>query len=254
MLAWLLQELHVLCRRQNVTLFMTLLAAGATLLHRYSGEEDIPIGTFAANRNRPEVENLIEHFVTLLILRHDLSADPPFTEFLTRGRKTAVDAFSHSELPVEKFLKELYIDCQVTFTLQATALSSLKLQGLQVERVNTDGGRSTPFLKLVMIEDDEGLRARLEYNAYLFEATTIARMLGDFQGLLEGIVADPEQRISRQPLLSEAEPGAAAAETQWRGLQARPAQVRSWSNRLRKRLRRSLRQARSAAGRSLRAG
>src|SRR5215210_486563 len=96
----LLQELHVLCRRQNVTLFMALLAAWATLLHRYSGEEDILIGTFAANRNRPEVENLIGYFANLLIVRHDLGGDPSFTELLKRVRKTTVDAFAHSELPV----------------------------------------------------------------------------------------------------------------------------------------------------------
>ena len=252
--AWLLQELQLLCRRQSVTLFMTLLAAWATLLHRYSGEEDILIGTFAANRNRPEVENLIGYFATLLILRHDLSADPPFTEFLKRVRKTAVDAFSHSELPVEKFLKELYIDCQVTFTLQTAARSSLKLDGLQVEPVKTDASGSTPFLKLVMIVGDKGLTARLAYNAYLFEATTIIQMLEDFQGLLKGIVADPEQRISRLPLLSEAERGAAAAEAQPLGPPVRPTQARSLSMRLRKRLRQSLRQARRAAGRLLRTG
>jgi len=252
--AWLLQELQLLCRRQNVTLFMTLLAAWATLLHRYSGEEDILIGTFAANRNRPEVENLIGYFANLLIVRHDLGGDPSFTELLKRVRKTTVDAFAHSELPVEKLLNELYIDCQVTFTLQTTARSSLKLDGLQVERIEIGSGRSTPFLKLIMMEDDDGLRARLEYNSYLFEVATIDRMLGDFQGLLEDIVADPEQCISRLTLLTEAERGAAAAEAQRRGLPAHSAQARSWAIRFRKQLRRSLRQARRAAGRFLRAG
>src|SRR3712207_1536452 len=89
--ARLLQELHVLCRRQNVTLFMTLLATWVTLLHRYSGEEDILIGTANANRNRPEVEGLIGCFSSiLLVLRHDLSGDPSFTELLERVRKTEI--------------------------------------------------------------------------------------------------------------------------------------------------------------------
>ena len=142
--ARLLQELHVLCRRQNVTLFMTLLATWATLLHRYSGEEDILIGTHTANRNRPEVEGLIGCFTNfLLVLRHDLGGDPSFTELLKRVRKTALDAFSHSELPDEILLKELYVRCDIVFTLQTTSRSGLELDGLQVERIKTDRGGRT---------------------------------------------------------------------------------------------------------------
>ena len=120
--AWLLQELHVLCRRQNVTLFMTLLATWATLLHRYSGEEDILIGTYTANRNRPEVERLIGCFTSfLLVLRHDLGGDPSFTELLKRVRKTALDARTAS-CRRRYFLKSCTSDCDIGFTLQTTAL------------------------------------------------------------------------------------------------------------------------------------
>ena len=241
--AWLLQELHVLCRRQNVTLFMTLLATWATLLHLHSGEEDILIGTYTANRNRPEVEKLIGCFTNfLLVLRHDLGGDPSFAELLNRVRKTALDAFSHSELPEEILLKELYIRCDIVFTLQTTSRSSLELDGLQVEQIKTDRGGGTPFLKLTMIQGDEDLTARLDYNSNIFEAATIQRMLGDLQSLLEGILADPEQRISGLPLLTEAE----------RPLH--PAQARSWSIRFRKRLRWGLRYARRGAGKFVRAG
>ena len=241
--AWLLRELHALCRRQNVTLFMTLLATWATLLHRYSGEEDILIGTYTANRNRPEVERLIGCFTNfLLVLRHDLGRDPSFTELLRRVRKTALDAFSHSELPEEILLKELYVRCDIVFTLQTTSLSSLKLDGLQVERIKTDRGGNTPFLTLTMIQGDEDLTARLNYNSSIFEAVTIQRMLGDLQSLLEGIVADPEQRISGLPLLTEA------------GQAVHPAKARSWSIRFRKRLRWGLRHAQRGAGRFVRAG
>ncbi|MDQ3285143.1 MAG: condensation domain-containing protein, partial [Actinomycetota bacterium] len=252
--AWLLQELHVLCRRQNVTLFMTLLATWATLLHRYSGEEDILIGTYTANRNRPEVEGLIGCFTSfLLVLRHDLSGDPSFTELLERVRKTALDAFSHSELPEEILLKELYVHCDVVFTLQTTSLSSLELDGLQVERITTDRGGSTPFLKLTMIQGDEDLTARLDYNSNIFEAATIQRMLEVLENLLEGIVADPEQRISGLSLPTEVEQLAPAG-TRWWGSPVRPAQARSWSIRFRKRLRWGLRHARRGAGRFVRAG
>jgi non-ribosomal peptide synthetase component F len=255
--ARLLQELHVLSRRQNVTLFMTLLAAWATLLHRYSGEEDILIGTHAANRNRPEVERLIGCFTNfLLVLRHDLGGDPSFTELLKRVRKTALDAFSHSELPEEILLKELYVRCDIVFTLQTqtTSRSSLELDGLQVERIKkTVRGGSIPFLKLTMIQGDENLTARLGYNSNIFEAPTIQRMLGDLQRLLEGIVADTEQRISGLPLLTEAEQLAPAG-AQRRGSPVHPAQARSWSIRFRKRLRWGLRHARRGAGRFVRAG
>jgi hypothetical protein len=252
--ARLLQELRVLCRRQNVTLFMTLLATWATLLHRYSGEEDILIGTYTANRNRPEVEGLIGCFTSfLLVLRHDLGGDPSFTELLERVRKTALDAFSHSELPEEILLKELYVHCDVVFTLQTTSLSSLELDGLQVERITTDRGGSTPFLKLTMIQGDEDLTARLDYNSNIFEAATIQRMLEVLENLLEGIVADPEQRISGLSLPTEVEQLAPAG-TRWWGSPVRPAQARSWSIRFRKRLRWGLRHARRGAGRFVRAG
>src|SRR5919112_1363892 len=239
----LLHELHVLCRRQNVTLFMTLLATWTTLLHRYSGEEDILIGTYTANRNRPEVERLIGCFTNfLLVLRHDLGGDPSFTELLKRVRKTAVDAFSHSELPEEILLKELYVRCDIVFTLQTTSPSDLELDGLQVERIKTVRGGGTPFLKLTMIQGDEDLTARLDYNSNIFEAATIQRMLGDLQSLLEGIVADPGQPISRLSLLAETE------------RPVDPAQARSWFIRLRKRLHWSVRQARRRVGGIVRAG
>jgi len=252
--AWLLQELHVLCRRQNVTLFMTLLATWATLLHLYSGEEDILIGTYTANRNRPDVERLIGCFTNfLLVLRHDLSGDPSFTELLKRVRKTALDAFSHSELPEEILLKELYVRCDSVFTLQTTSPSSLELDSLQVERIKTDRGGSILFLKLTMIQGDEDLTARLEYNSNIFEAATIQRMLGDLQSLLEGIVADPEQRISGLPLLIDAEQLTPAGAQRW-GSPVHPARARSWSIRFRKRLRWGLRHAQRRAGRFVRAG
>jgi thioesterase domain-containing protein len=252
---WLLQELQVLGRQQNVTLFMTLLAAWTTLLHRYSGEEDILISTFTANRNRPEVERLIGCFTNiLLVLRHDLGGDPSFTELLNRVRKTTLDAFSHSELPIEILRKELYVDRPIGFTMQTAARSSLELDGLQVEKFGTARGGPPSFLRLAMIEGDGDLTARLHYDSNIFEAATIQRMLGDFQSLLEGIVADPEKRISGLPLLTESERLAPGEAQRW-GRPVHPAQARrSWSIRFRKRLRWSLRHARRGAGRFLRAG
>jgi hypothetical protein len=239
----LLQNLQVLCQRQNVTLFMALLAAWATLLNRYSGDEDILIGTHLANRNRLEVERLIGCFTSLLVvLRQDLGGDPSFTELLERVRKTALDAFSHSELPIELLHKELNVDCTIGFDLQATTRSGLGLDGLQVERIETDRDRRIAFLWLAMVQGDEDLTARLDYNSNIFEAATIQRMLGDLQSLLEGIVSDPGQRISELPMPTEA------------GRPMHVAQARRWSTRFRKRLRWGLRQSRREAGRFVRVG
>jgi hypothetical protein len=136
----------------------------------------------------------------------------------------------------------MYVRCDIMFTLQNNSLSSLKLDGLQaVERIEIDRGGGSSFLKLTMIQGDEDLTARLAYNTNIFDAATIQRMLGDLQSLLKGIVADPEQRISGLPLLTEAE-------------QLAPAGARSWSIRFRKRFRWGLRHARRGAGRFVRAG
>jgi non-ribosomal peptide synthetase component F len=189
------------------------------------------------------VERLVGCYINgFLILRHDLGKDPSFTELLQRVRKTALDAFSHSELPEEILLKEFDVRCDIMFTLQNNSLSSLKLDGLHaVERIEIYRGGGSSFLKLTMIQGDEDLTARLAYDTNIFDAATIQRMLGDLQSLLEGIVADPEQRISGLPLLTEAE-------------QLPPAGARSWSIRFRKRFRWGLRHARRRAGRFVRAG
>jgi hypothetical protein len=196
----LVQKLHVLCSRQRVTLFMVLLAAWATLLHRYSGEDDILITTPTANRNRGEVEGLIGFFSNVLVLRQDLSADPSFAELLGRVRAFVFDALSHSELPFVKLREELHPSVQVKFSLLNAPQSSLKLDGLRVERIEMHHGPSAPFLTLRMIEGDNGLTAWLNYNTHLFEAITAARMLEHFRSLLENIVTDPEQHLSKLPL------------------------------------------------------
>ena len=238
--ASLVRELHALGRRQNVTPFMTLLGAWATLLHRYSGQDDLLIRTPFANRNRVEVEDLIGSFSNVLVLRHDLSGDPPFAELLRRVRETTVDAFSHGELPFKKLREELDLTVWVAFTLGNTPSSNLKLDGLQIEEIEIPYGGTSPFLTLRMLEGDDGLMARLAYNPDLFEAATAARMLEHLRTLLESVVADPEQRISELPLPAKAERPSAA------GIAA-AARRRRRPIRFRKRLRRVVRRARKAA-------
>jgi len=201
----LTEELKILSRREGVTPFMSLLAAFTTLLYGYTGQDDIAVGTFLINRNRAETEGLIGFFINNLVLRADLSGNPSFRELLVRVRTVALTAYAHQDLPFEKLLEELRPErdrsrtplFQVMLVLQNTPDSALELPGLtsssypaaQSTRANFD-------LTLWMSDGKEGLTGTLEYNADLFEANSMTRLLENFQFLLEGIVADPDQHLS----------------------------------------------------------
>ncbi|MFN0056081.1 MAG: amino acid adenylation domain-containing protein [Planctomycetales bacterium] len=211
--ASLTQALHALSRRQGVTPFMTLLAAFQVLLARYSGQEDVSVGTSIAGRNRTEVEGLIGFFINSLVVRTDLSGNPTVRELLGRVREVTLGAYSHQDLPFEKLVEELSPErslshsplFQVMFVLQNTPWSSLEFPGVAVSRLAIDNATAKLDLLLSLGEQDGQLRGTLEYNTDLFQATTIERLIGHFQVLLEGIVADPDQRIGHLPLLSAAE-------------------------------------------------
>ncbi len=205
--------INALSRSEGVTLFMTLLAAFKTLLYRYTGQEDIIVGSPIANRNRVETEGLIGFFVNTLVLRTDLSGDPGFRELLSRVRQVTLDGYDHQDLPFEKLVEELqpvrdmsYSPLfQVAFALQNIELPSLELPGLTLSPVPIDPGTSKFDLTLFMWEEPEGLACLFEYSTDLFDAATIARMAGHFETLLESITAEPAGRISQLTLLTEAE-------------------------------------------------
>ncbi|HEY9877512.1 MAG TPA: amino acid adenylation domain-containing protein [Leptolyngbyaceae cyanobacterium] len=209
----LTKALKDLSQQEQVTLFMTLLAAFQTFLYRYTGQEDMIVGTPIAGRNQVEAEGLIGFFVNTLALRTYLSGNPSFQELLGRVREVALGAYAHQDLPFEKLVEELQPErdrsrtplFQVMFVLQNTPTSALELPGLTVNSLNIDSKTAKFDLTLFMIEAAQGLRASLEYNTDLFNAATITRMLGNFQTLLEGIVANPQQRLSDLPLLTAAE-------------------------------------------------
>ncbi|MBD2015334.1 amino acid adenylation domain-containing protein [Microcoleus sp. FACHB-53] len=209
----LTQALKDLSQQERVTLFMTLLAAFQTFLYRYTGQEDMIVGTPIAGRNQVEAEGLIGFFVNTLALRTYLSGNPSFQELLGRVREVALGAYAHQDLPFEKLVEELQPErdrsrtplFQVMFVLQNTPTSALELPGLTVNSLNIDSGTAKFDLTLFMIETAQGLRASLEYNTDLFNPATITRMLGNFQTLLEGIVANPKQRLSDLPLLTASE-------------------------------------------------
>ncbi|MEH2448292.1 MAG: amino acid adenylation domain-containing protein [Nostoc sp.] len=205
--------LKKLSQHEGVTLFMTLLAAFQTLLWRYTGQEDIVVGSPIANRNRADIEGLIGFFVNTLVLRTKMGGNPTFRELLTRVRELALGAYAHQDLPFEQLVEELqpprdlsYTPLfQVMFVLQNAPMSALELPGLTFSPLASKSSTAKFDLTLDMTERVQGLVGTLEYNTDLFESSTICRMVGHLQMLLSGIVANPQQRLSELPLLTQPE-------------------------------------------------
>ncbi len=206
-------ELKAFSQCEGVTLFMTLLAAFNALLTRYTGQEDLVVGSPLAGRTHTETEALIGFFVNTLVLRTDVTGDPTFRELLQRVRDTALNAYSHQDTPFEKLVAELRPErslsynpiFQTAFALQNETISDLKISGLTLSPVKLGSVTAKFDLFLSLCEVPEGLRATVEYSTDLFDATTIERLLQHYQTLLQGIVTDPAQRLSALPLLSAAE-------------------------------------------------
>ncbi|HEX6047361.1 MAG TPA: amino acid adenylation domain-containing protein [Pyrinomonadaceae bacterium] len=202
-------------QREGATLFMTLLAAFQTLLSRYSGQDDIVVGTPIAGRNHAETENLIGFFINTLVLRTDLSRNPCFTELLRRVREVALGAYAHQEVPFEKLVEELQPErdmsrsplFQVMMILQNTPLADvMKLDGLEATREGGESGTAKFDLMLSVSETSDGqLHTLWEYNTDLFRSQTIARMMDHFEVLLNSVVNNAEQRLSELKLLRDEE-------------------------------------------------
>jgi amino acid adenylation domain-containing protein len=211
--AQLAAAINAVARREDVTLFMLLLAGLQTLLHRCTGQEDILVGSPIAGRTRVETENLIGFFLNTLVLRGDLSGDPTFRELLKRVRRTALEAYAHQDLPFEKLVDALQPArdlsrsplFQVMFVLQNEPLRPLELAGLKLTPVPAHSGTAKFDLTLSLEETGDGLAGYVEFNTDLFDAGTITRLIGHYQTVLEAVVVNIEQRISQLPLLAEAE-------------------------------------------------
>jgi len=209
----LVAGLKMFGRQEGATLFMTLLAAYLTLLGRYAGQNDIAIGAPISGRNRSEFESLIGLFLNMLVLRTDLSGNPTFRELLSRARKVCLEAYANQDIPFEELVQELQPLrslshnplFQVTFALQNSPTSLLKLTGMTARDLNLGSGIATFDLHLFMVDDETTLSGWLVYNTDLFDAASIARMVRHFQMILEAVVANPDQHISDLPLLTEAE-------------------------------------------------
>jgi amino acid adenylation domain-containing protein len=200
-------------RRQGLTLFMTLLAGFAALLHRYSGQDDLVVGTPTANRGRTEIEDLIGFFVNTLALRIDLAGDPGFDRLADRVRETALDAYGFQDVPFEKLVEELQPRRDLSRQPLAQAMlvvengtgPELALPGLSATPLGRAGAPAVFDLTLAVQAGGRRLPAALDYNPDLFDAATVERLLGHFQALLAGAAATPDLPLSRLPLLHGAE-------------------------------------------------
>jgi amino acid adenylation domain-containing protein len=203
-------QLKELSQQEGVTLFMTLLAAFDTLLYRYTGKEDVIVGTPVANRKQKETENLIGCFINTLALRTDLTNNPTFKELLYRVRETTLAAYAHQDVPFSKVVEELQVArnlrhnsvFQVWFGVQDTTLPEFDLSGLSFTPVELDRGAAEFDFSLVLEDTKQGLVGIVEYSSELFDLATISRMQGHFQTLLEGIIANRNQRIADLPILT----------------------------------------------------
>ena len=204
---------RALGRAEGASLYMTLLTAFAILLRRYTGQEDLVIGSPIACRDRVEIEPLIGFFVNTMPLRIDLSGDPSFRAALARVRETTLGAFANQDLPFEKIVEELRPErdrgrspfCQVMFVLQNAPRSPLDLPGLSSEIVEIDPGTAKFDLTLIVTESDDGLMVAVEYSSDLFDRATIERLLDHYRTLVEAATAEPDRLISSLRLMGERE-------------------------------------------------
>jgi hypothetical protein len=203
------QALRAVGQRESATLFMTMLAAFECLLHRYTGQVDMVVGTGNANRNRREIEELIGFFVNMLVMRTDLSGNPTFKQLLARVREATLAAFVLEVLPFVKLVEAVHPDRYVAGT------SLLKLafwhQSVPVAAVSLEGKTFTPLelnneinyfdMMVEIMEGEAGLIIRLSYNTNLFKAETITQLLTHYEALLQSVVEQPERHLLDLPVL-----------------------------------------------------
>jgi amino acid adenylation domain-containing protein len=211
-----------LSRREDATLFMTLMAAFIGLLHRYTDQDDIGVGTPIANRNREEIEGLIGFFVNSLVIRCDVTGNPTFRELLSRVRRECLDAYAHQDLPFEKLVEHLKLErdpsrnplFQVTFQLvNAPTLAEAGAMGgpptFEVQR-----GSAIFDIAFTLLDVPGALKGMFEYSTDLFDRQTIARLDAHFRAFLHAAVKDPDIRVADVSFITRRERTALLASVQ----------------------------------------
>ncbi|ARU63542.1 hypothetical protein CBW65_22930 [Tumebacillus avium] len=207
----LARRVRELSAQEGATLYMTLLAAFKVLLHRYSGMEDIIVGSPVSGRNQVEIEELIGFFVNSVVLRTDLSGGPSFRELLARVREVSLGAFANQDVPFEKLVEELSPErslshaplAQVSFAYENFDRAPIEAAGIRISSLDIGLETAKYDLTLFIGEGEEGeLNGRVEFNTDLFDLATIERMQESLIALLEGAVADPAQSTAKLPVMS----------------------------------------------------
>ncbi len=206
-------DLAALAREHDATLAMLCLAAFSALLARYSGQPVITVGSPIANRTRAELEGLVGFFVNSLVMRADVSDDPPFRELLRRTRDASLAAYDNQDLPFERLVEELDPErdpsrtplFQVVFAMHLREQLEQHAAGVTVATLAPEVSVTRFDLELHLFEGPEGLEATFVYSTALFDGTTIARLAGHYRNLLHAVVAEPATRISALPMLAAAE-------------------------------------------------
>ncbi|AUI58295.1 non-ribosomal peptide synthetase [Amycolatopsis sp. BJA-103] len=206
-------RLKELSRHQGGTLFMTLLAASKLLFARWSGQDDIAVGTVVSGRERTDLEGLIGFFVNTLVLRSTVDLKVGFDTFLNDVRDTVLDAFAHQDVPFDRVVDDLQPErdtsrtplCQVLVVLHNTPDSRPTMTGLDVEEVAPPVVTAGFDLTIHFQETAGRLDALVNYNTDLFDAGTIERLTGWLRRMLDGIASAPERSLAEQPWISPAE-------------------------------------------------
>ncbi|WP_338270543.1 amino acid adenylation domain-containing protein, partial [Corallococcus caeni] len=207
------EALKALGQKEGATPFMTLLAAWQVLLARYTGQDDISVGTPIAGRNRAELEGLIGFFINTLVLRAKVKAGMTFRQVLAHVREQALGAYAHQEVPFEKLVDLLQPVrtlshsplFQVMFSLQNAPVSELVLPDVALRTLRVEAQTTKFELTLSLSDTAEGFSGSIEYNTDLFDAGTVERMAGHLEVLLEAIAKNPDTKVAQLPLLTEAE-------------------------------------------------
>ncbi|RBL91045.1 non-ribosomal peptide synthase/polyketide synthase [Chitinophaga flava] len=223
----LTRQLEELSRQEGVTLFMLLLGVFKVLLYKYTGQQDISIGTPVANRGQKEIAHLIGFFVNTLVLRTDLSGDPVFSELLQQVKQTALDAYAHQDVPFEKIVDRVAVErrldqtplFQVLFAWQNNErITATRIGDVQFSVVPYEHGVARFDLSVNVTEQEGRLEVRIQYGSDLFLPSTILSLATHFHTLLAAVVAAPDQRVSGLSLLT-------AEEEQWWRKGSIPAKV-----------------------------
>src|SRR5215831_8342768 len=205
------REIRRQSRREDVTMFMSLAAGLGVVLYRYSGQEDVLLGTPVANRNRGELEEMIGFFVNTVVMRMRVEGESRYEELLREVREVALGAYSHQEMPFEKVVEEIEPErslsrspvFQVMMVMQNMPREEMKLGELEVRGLGIESGTAKFDVSVYMWEEGEQIGGMVEYSSELFEKETIKRMIGHYKNVLKGGAEEGKQRISEMRVLSE---------------------------------------------------